>query len=255
MTLKLHARKVIRYSKPNHGFMFLATVQEKNSDQLLKLAAYHNTYPRIEELIRVPLGALITVTKYQRISSDRIQFNRNTEFTHEPGEFLGVPLREFSLDAVDPNGFSGIITTQELDIKAARVFNVHPACSLCHVPFKEGDVKCEICKNEDACLQICTIVRLEDTDGRSIRAFLDTNAFSKITGRELGPTLDEAISKDSCLEFVQEIVGKRVNAAISNNRNPNPGGKLPPVYTVETILSPDDLTGDANQNKRLRRRR
>lgn len=110
-------------------------------------------------------------------------------------------------------------------------------------------------EKEDACLQICTIVRLEDAYGRSMRAFLDTNSFSKITGGELGPSLDVAISQDSCLDFVQEIVGRRVQVAISNHRNPNPGGKVPPVYTVETTLSPEDLTGEANQKKRLLRRR
>ena len=58
------------------------------------------------------------------LSSDRIQFNRNTEFILDLGEFQWATLREFPLDAVDSNEFSGVITTQELDIKAARVFNV-----------------------------------------------------------------------------------------------------------------------------------
>ena len=111
----------------------------------------------------------------------------------------------------------------------------------------EGLTKLEKCS-------IDMIVRLEDDDGRSIRAFLDTKAFSKLTGREQGEKLDEVINMDPSLDFVQEIVGRRVKVAVTSNRSPISGGS-PPVHTVEAILTPEDFAGEASQQKKNRRRR
>lgn len=200
------------------------------------------------------LGTILTATKYQLVAIDRIQFNRNTEFSYESGEFSMVPLREPPLDLVDPSGFTGIIVTSAINTKSVRAFNVTPACLLCHVSFKEGDSCCDVYKQAEACLQISMNVRLEDDDGRSIRCFLDTQSFCKITGREQGESLDEVINMDSSLDFVQEIVGRRVQVAVTSNCSPISGGS-PPVHTIETILTREDFTGEASQQKRTRRRR
>lgn len=76
---KLLSEKLILFSEPKPGQLVLAHVQEESYGAVIRITAYHTSFPNLGNFLALNVPSFIRITDYQLLSQDRIQLIRSTK--------------------------------------------------------------------------------------------------------------------------------------------------------------------------------